>query len=420
MSEHTGPAEDAAAPRQSAAAPALDSVSEQLRPPSFAGHVARSSPDAAVAALSPATLLSLQRSAGNQAVTRWIEGGLATRQPLHLLRTPSTTGRAAGTDDIDERAARISPAYVDNAAVEVTLIPEGGGLMSVVNPKFVAILVEFEDGSAMTVPLDSRRLLGPKAPTEIEVRRFRAESVAGKIVPLVWRGDAAALTKLTPDSGQPGFSKELTPRIMALYDRALLHTAFTYSMLAVAVWNAGLVLRDAVRFIAVAAMASVRAPIKGGKSGTPGGKTETPGGKTETPGGKTETPGAKTETPGAKTETPGGEKTPEAKKPQQTAAERDWEKAEAEAKRQNAEADEPARAEHGAIGERFDTPEAAVGQVEGELKIVDKVDTVNEGLKAQGYTKTWYVVDKNGVQWTVAHNPRTGKFAAAHHSSSNR
>ena len=99
-------------------------------------------------------------------------------------------------------------------------------------------------------------------------------------------------------------------------------------------------------------------------------------------------------------------KDPKAEKPGQTAAERDWEKAEAEAKRQNAEPQQPASGV--GIRDPYPTPEAAVGQVEGKVTVVNTVETVNPGLRAQGYTKTWYVVDKNGVQWTVAHNPRTG------------
>ncbi|MFB4296712.1 hypothetical protein [Actinomadura sp. NTSP31] len=99
-----------------------------------------------------------------------------------------------------------------------------------------------------------------------------------------------------------------------------------------------------------------------------------------------------------------------------TAAERDWERAQAEVDR----LDRPApRSEGGAVVDQYDTPEAAVGQVEGEVTFVDEVNTDDDGLRAQGFTKTLYVVDSDGVQWTVAYNRRTGKYATAHHSRSN-
>jgi len=47
------------------------------------------------------------------------------------------------------------------------------------------------------------------------------------------------------------------------------------------------------------------------------------------------------------------------------------------------------------------------------------VRTENPGLRAQGFTETVYVVDGNGTQWTVHHNPRTGLYTGAHRSSSN-
>lgn len=73
----------------------------------------------------------------------------------------------------------------------------------------------------------------------------------------------------------------------------------------------------------------------------------------------------------------------------------------------------------GRVAERFPTPEAAVGQVSGRAKVVQTVRTHNQGLRDQGFTETWYVVDSRGTQWTVAHNPRTGDFTGAHRSSSN-
>ncbi|GIG56113.1 hypothetical protein Lfu02_04850 [Longispora fulva] len=69
--------------------------------------------------------------------------------------------------------------------------------------------------------------------------------------------------------------------------------------------------------------------------------------------------------------------------------------------------------------ETYPTVEAAIGQVEGRAQVVQTVETANPDLRAQGFTKTVYVVDSNGTQWTVHHNPRTGRFFGAHHSSSN-
>jgi hypothetical protein len=69
------------------------------------------------------------------------------------------------------------------------------------------------------------------------------------------------------------------------------------------------------------------------------------------------------------------------------------------------------------IVERYKTPEAAVGQVEGEVEVTDRVRTEKPELRAQGFTETWYVTDRNGTRWTVHHNPRTGDFSGAHRSS---
>ncbi|GIG68764.1 polymorphic toxin-type HINT domain-containing protein [Phytomonospora endophytica] len=71
------------------------------------------------------------------------------------------------------------------------------------------------------------------------------------------------------------------------------------------------------------------------------------------------------------------------------------------------------------VAETFDTVEAAIGQVEGNARVVQTVRTANEGLRSQGFTETVYVVDNNGTQWTVSRNPRTGRYATGHHSSSN-
>ncbi|MEV5847057.1 hypothetical protein AB0M32_34335 [Streptomyces sp. NPDC051985] len=96
-----------------------------------------------------------------------------------------------------------------------------------------------------------------------------------------------------------------------------------------------------------------------------------------------------------------------------TAAERDWEKAQAEVKRR----EQPAPRSQFVIAEQYDSPEAAVGQLEGEVTVTKKVRNDNEGLRAQGFKEIWYVTDSKDVRWTVAYNRRTGKFAVAHKSS---
>ncbi|MGN9914692.1 eCIS core domain-containing protein [Phytohabitans sp. LJ34] len=69
------------------------------------------------------------------------------------------------------------------------------------------------------------------------------------------------------------------------------------------------------------------------------------------------------------------------------------------------------------IAERYKTPEAAVGQVDGKVEVTGQVRTDNPELRAQGFTETWYVTDRNRTRWTVHHNPRTGDFTGAHRSS---
>lgn len=80
---------------------------------------------------------------------------------------------------------------------------------------------------------------------------------------------------------------------------------------------------------------------------------------------------------------------------------------------------EPAPVPEPPSGQLFDTVEAAIGQVEGRATVVQTVSTQNAGLRARGFTQTVYAVDRNGTQWTVHHNPRTGQYFGAHHSSSN-
>jgi hypothetical protein len=103
------------------------------------------------------------------------------------------------------------------------------------------------------------------------------------------------------------------------------------------------------------------------------------------------------------------------KKPEKTYEEK-WEEATKAQAEQEAKQAAQERST-GAVAETFDTAEAAVGQVEGKVTVIDRVPTVNAGLRNQGFTETWYVVDRNGTSWTVHRNPRTGMFTGAHESS---
>jgi hypothetical protein len=84
-------------------------------------------------------------------------------------------------------------------------------------------------------------------------------------------------------------------------------------------------------------------------------------------------------------------KDPKAEKPQQTAAERDWEKAEAEAKRQNADKDKPTRTEHGAIQE----------QKRGGLTAPEKVKLKGSAGHVQPDGATAKVLNEGGGRYTV-------------------
>lgn len=108
----------------------------------------------------------------------------------------------------------------------------------------------------------------------------------------------------------------------------------------------------------------------------------------------------------------GGDRQP----PRELTDDEKWEQVEKDGQRQSAEQG-PGEGEP--VAEVYPTPEAAVGQVEGKVDVIDKVETENEGLRIQGFTKTWYVDDADGQQWTVFYNPRTGMFTGAHLSSSN-
>jgi hypothetical protein len=92
-----------------------------------------------------------------------------------------------------------------------------------------------------------------------------------------------------------------------------------------------------------------------------------------------------------------------------------WEQAERARDQQTAQEPPPGPE----VAERYPTVEDAIGQVDGNATVIDKVQTQNPGLRSQGFTETWYVEDSQGTQWTVARNPHTGEFTGAHPSSSN-
>jgi hypothetical protein len=72
------------------------------------------------------------------------------------------------------------------------------------------------------------------------------------------------------------------------------------------------------------------------------------------------------------------------------------------------------------FAEEFDSPEAAIGEA-----AINGIDWVGSGttndvnIYNSGYTEVHYYEDSDGTQWTVFHNPTTGRWGGAHESSSN-
>jgi RHS repeat-associated protein len=87
----------------------------------------------------------------------------------------------------------------------------------------------------------------------------------------------------------------------------------------------------------------------------------------------------------------------------------------AKAAKELAEAIENAKNER--IGEAFRKPADAIGDLHGEAKLVGNGVTKNGFWTNQGFTKTEYYVDSNGIKWTVFKNPKTGEYSGAHPSS---
>jgi hypothetical protein len=90
-------------------------------------------------------------------------------------------------------------------------------------------------------------------------------------------------------------------------------------------------------------------------------------------------------------------------KPTQTAAERDWEKAEAEAKRQAAEADKPQRTEHGALREqeRGALTAGEKARLESSLPHTQGDGATAKVLKERGGGYTVVITNPNGTLRTV-------------------
>ncbi len=157
----------------------------------------------------------------------------------------------------------------------------------------------------------------------------------------------------------------------------------------------------------------------GAPSPLPGGEPTEPASPGPRRQGPTE-PGPKTQeeqekAPAIEQETHGPEQPPTAEPTEGTLTyEEKWAQAERALEEQEA-----ATRPEGEVAERYPTPEAAIGQVEGSVTVTGQVRTENAGLRAQGFTETWYVTDNNGTRWTVHRNPRTGQFTGAHRSSIN-
>lgn len=71
----------------------------------------------------------------------------------------------------------------------------------------------------------------------------------------------------------------------------------------------------------------------------------------------------------------------------------------------------------GKIHEVFDNPSAAIGDVNGVAELVGQTTTKSPFWHANGFTKTHYYRDSQGVKHTVFHNRKTGQYAGAHTSS---
>jgi hypothetical protein len=162
------------------------------------------------------------------------------------------------TDIPDPVAARKSPDYVDNGIDEVQLLPEPGGIGSVLNPRFIAITIRYTDGSMLIVPLE--HLQAPREPTATQIIRFRKHTQTGKIFPLIWRGTVEQMVEeYELSKGIIAFNRDVTPMIMALYDRAIVRVAFVYSKLAAALWSVGLGARGVIQFFSAAQLLALQA-----------------------------------------------------------------------------------------------------------------------------------------------------------------
>ena len=62
------------------------------------------------------------------------------------------------------------------------------------------------------------------------------------------------------------------------------------------------------------------------------------------------------------------------------------------------------------IGETFKKPADAIGDLNGEAKLVGEGTTKNDFWTQRGFTKTEYYTDSNGTKWAVFKNPKTGEY----------
>ena len=156
--------------------------------------------------------------AGRPAVVR---GRINSRSPQRLALMPAEFDEADIANPIDVRK---SPDYVDNGIDDVRLLPEDGGIASVLHPHFIGITVKYVDGSVLVVPIE--QLQAPREPGMTQIIRYRRHARSGKFFPLIWRGTPEQIiTGYDPSKGTTAFNRDVTPNIMALYDRAIVRGA---------------------------------------------------------------------------------------------------------------------------------------------------------------------------------------------------
>jgi flagellar biosynthesis GTPase FlhF len=164
----------------------------------------------------------------------------------------------AETDIPNPADARKSPDYVDNGIDDLRLLPEGGGIASVLHPRFVAITIKYDDGAMLIVPIE--QLQAPREPGVVQIVRYRRHAKSGKIFPLIWRGTSEQIMPgYDASKGAIAFNRDVTPTIMALYDRAIVRGALEAGKLAAALWSIMLGVRGAMSYFTAAELATLMA-----------------------------------------------------------------------------------------------------------------------------------------------------------------